>query len=124
MGMEMVARSNEFCYLCEKQVMLCVPGTKAECGVFLEFQSNEERPVDEPISIKPVASITNTGIMNRLQGQIVDINQGQVMARTIIKVGENYISSIIPAEDFLKSGKQLGDTVSIAFTSFNVKLMV
>jgi molybdopterin-binding protein len=104
--------------------MLCVPGSRPDCGVFREFQIDEEKPSGKVEPVEPVVVASNTGIVNRLNGQIIDIDKGQVMTKITIKVGDNYISSIMPAEEFLQSQKKLGDTVGIAIKSFNVKLMV
>jgi molybdopterin-binding protein len=104
--------------------MLCVPGSKPDCGVFREFQTETEKPLEKAESVESAAVVTNTGIMNRLHGQIIDIDQGQIMTRVTFKVGDNFISSIMSTEDFLQSGKKLGDAANIAIKSFNVKLMV
>lgn len=119
----MTAEPIEFCNLCEHQVVLCIPGSKPDCGVFKDFQGQAEEPTGKLIP-DTTAVITNTGVMNRLQGEIVDVDQGQVMAKVIIKVGDNYLSSIIPVEDFINSGKSLGDKTNLAIRSFDVKLMV
>ena len=120
----MGTESVEFCNSCVNQVMLCVPGSKPDCGVFREFQSEPETPQGKVEPVESVAVVTNAGIVNRLQGQIIDIDQAQFMTRVICKIGDNHISSIMPTEDFLQSGKKLGDTVGILIKSFNVKLMV
>lgn len=120
----MSTESVEFCNSCVNQVVLCVPGSKPDCGVFHEFQSETQKP---SLKVEPLEStdvITNTGIVNRLKCQIIDIDQAQVMTRITFKIGDNFISSIMPTEDFLKSGKKIGDSASIAIKSFNVKLMV
>ena len=119
----MNAEPIEFCNLCEHQVVLCIPGSKPDCGVFKDFQSQAEEPTGKLVP-DTTAVITNTGVMNRLQGEIVDVDQGQVMAKIIIKAGNHYISSIMPVEEFIKSGKRLGDKINIAIKSDNVKLMV
>jgi len=120
----MSTESVEFCNSCVNQVMLCVPGSKPDCGVFREFQSETEKPLEKVESVESAAVVTNTGIMNRLNGQIIDIDKGQIMTKITFKVGDIFISSIMPTEDFLQSGKKLGDPASIAIKSFNVKLMV
>lgn len=120
----MSTESVAFCNSCVNQVMLCVPGSKPDCGVFREFQSETEKPLTKAEPVESAAVVTNTGIMNRLHGQIIDIDQGQIMTRVTFKVGDNFMSSIMPTEDFLQSGKKLGDAANIAIKSFNVKLMV
>lgn len=122
--MGMSTESVEFCNSCVNQVMLCVPGSKPDywgvpgISIWIREASGEVEPVES------AAVVTNTGIMNRLNGQIMDIDQGQIMTRITFKIGDNFISSIMPTEDFLQSGKKLGDAASIAIKSFNVKLMV
>ena len=98
--------------------------SQIDCGVFREFQSETEKPLAKAEPVESAADVTNTGIMNRLHGQIIDIDQGQIMTRVTFKVGDNFMSSIMPTEDFLQSGKKLGDAANIAIKSFNVKLMV
>lgn len=126
----MLQESDGVCNLCEAGVVLCVPGTKAECAAFNEFLCMEEIPiVKRHVTNKSEAalieqSIPNSGIMNRLTGQIVEIVEGQVMAKLTIKVENNYISSLMPIDEFNESRRNVGDTVSIAFKSVNVKLMV
>lgn len=124
----MSTESVALCNLCEDRVMLCVPGTKAECGVFLEYLDEMGKSVkpEKHESSKPRIGIANanSGIMNRLYGQIIDIDKGQIMTKVTLSIGDNFFSTIMPTEDFIQSKKKLGDTAGIAIKSFNVKLMV
>ncbi|HHW61212.1 MAG TPA: hypothetical protein GX404_04835 [Syntrophomonadaceae bacterium] len=126
----MPQESNWVCTMCKDNIVLCVPGTKAECGIFSEYfddweeSSAVKKHVIDKSEVSPAYSnIRNKGIVNRLTGQIVKVTEGQVMANLIIKIGDNYISSIMPIEEFVESEKKVGDTVSIAFKASNVKLM-
>lgn len=134
--------TEELCKQCESELVVCVPGTRAQCSVYLDYLEEAESPprISKPLRTttdfvntqlacnsgpsESATDITNTGIINRLQGEIVDIDQGEVMAKIVVKVRGNYICSMMPAGEFLKSGKQVGDKVGIAFKSVNVKLMV
>lgn len=126
----MSQESKWVCTMCEDDIVLCVPGTKAECGVFREYLDDLEgtsavkkHVIDKSETFPSFTNIRNKGIVNRLTGQIVEVTEGQVMANLIIKIGDNYISSIMPIEEFVELGKKVGDTVSIAFKASNVKLM-
>jgi molybdopterin-binding protein len=66
----------------------------------------------------------NTGLVNRLSGQIVAIDEGEQMTRISLKVGENLLTTIMPREEFRLSGFKLGNEAAVAIKAFNVKLML
>jgi molybdopterin-binding protein len=65
----------------------------------------------------------NQGIINRLNGRIVKVIEGESTALLTIAMGEHYISSMMPLSRFRESGKKIGDLLAVAFKSIDVKVM-
>ena len=67
---------------------------------------------------------------NQLQGEVVEVNVGDIMAHTTVQVGENQIESIITRRSAEQCGfrgmEQLGlkqgDTVTVVIKSIEVML--
>jgi len=106
-------------------------GTEEECEAYQEFLSWREQEnspaVDcQTCEINQKSSSINTanrGLINRLTGSIVEVVEGDIMAQVTIKTGDNYITSITPRDAFIASGKKIGDIITVAIKSFNVKMM-
>lgn len=123
--------SNWECNVCEA-CGVC-SGTLKECETYHEFYGMEEIPTvkaqlaDGPAVIPtaiPQQDIMNRGIINRLTGRIINVIEGDVMAQLTIEVGpDNYISSMMPIEKYLESGKNIGDMVTAVFKAVNVLIM-
>lgn len=65
----------------------------------------------------------NLGLVNRLSGKIVDIAEGNYMARVTIAAGDNVLTSMVPLKKLKQMGFQKGDQAYMAFKAVNVKLM-
>jgi molybdopterin-binding protein len=59
---------------------------------------------------------------NRLQGKIVELQLGGVMAHVVIRVGENLIESVITKRSADEMKLKVGDTVSAIIKSTEVML--
>jgi molybdopterin-binding protein len=59
---------------------------------------------------------------NRLQGQIVELQFGGVMAHVVIRVGKNLIESVITKRSADEMKLKVGDTVSAVIKSTEVML--
>jgi len=123
--------TNWECNTCEA-CGICT-GSQKECDTYHEFYGMEGTPdvivqfADGPAIISSAATdhkIMNKGIINRLPGRIINVIEGEVMAQMTIDIGlDNYVSTIMPIEKYLESGKTIGDLVTIAFKAFNVVVM-
>jgi len=59
---------------------------------------------------------------NRLEGQIVELQLGGVMAHVVVKVGSNLIESVITKRSADEMKLKVGDTVSAIIKSTEVML--
>ena len=59
---------------------------------------------------------------NRLEGKIVELQLGGVMAHVVVKVGENTIESVITKRSAEEMNLKVGDTVSAIIKSTEVML--
>jgi molybdopterin-binding protein len=59
---------------------------------------------------------------NRLKGQIVELELGEVMAHVVVKVGENLVESVITKRSAQEMKLKIGDTVSAIIKSTEVML--
>ena len=59
---------------------------------------------------------------NRLEGKIVELQLGGVMAHVVIRVGENLIESVITRRSAEEMKLSIGDTVSAVIKSTEVML--
>jgi molybdopterin-binding protein len=59
---------------------------------------------------------------NRLEGKIVELQLGGVMAHVVVKVGENLIESVITRRSAEEMKLKVGDTVSAIIKSTEVML--
>jgi len=59
---------------------------------------------------------------NRLEGKIVELEFGGVMAHVVIRVGENLIESVITKRSADEMKLNVGDTVSAVIKSTEVML--
>ena len=92
-----------------------------ECEAFKSFSAPVEK-LEEHSSSHRLPP--NKGLVNRLSGQIVNIDEGEYMARISLQVGENLLTTIMPRDKFRLSGYKLGDEAAVAFKALNVRLML
>jgi molybdopterin-binding protein len=59
---------------------------------------------------------------NRLEGKIVELQLGGVMAHVVVRVGDNLIESVITKRSADEMRLQVGDTVSAIIKSTEVML--
>jgi molybdopterin-binding protein len=59
---------------------------------------------------------------NRLQGKVVEIEFGGVMAHVVVRVGKNVIESVITKRSAEEMKLKVGDTVSAVIKSTEVML--
>ena len=59
---------------------------------------------------------------NRLEGKIIELQLGGVMAHVVVKVGENLIESVITRRSAEEMKLKVGDTVSAIIKSTEVML--
>jgi len=59
---------------------------------------------------------------NRLEGKIVELQFGGVMAHVVVRVGENLIESVITKRSADDMNLKIGDTVSAIIKSTEVML--
>jgi molybdopterin-binding protein len=59
---------------------------------------------------------------NRIQGQVVEIQMGGVMAHVVIRAGNNLIESVITKRSADEMKLKVGDTVSAVIKSTEVML--
>jgi len=70
-----------------------------------------------------VESLDYGGWLNKMEGEIVNIIEGDHMAQVTIKSGDNYISSVMPIQEFKNRGHKKGDTVQVVIKAVNVVIM-
>ena len=59
---------------------------------------------------------------NRLEGKVVELQLGGVMAHVFVRVGENLIESVITRRSAEEMGLKMGDTVTAVIKSTEVML--
>jgi len=59
---------------------------------------------------------------NRLEGKLVELQLGGVMAHVVVKVGENFIESVITRRSAEEMNLKVGDTVSAVIKATEVML--
>lgn len=59
---------------------------------------------------------------NRLEGKIVELQLGGVMAHVVIRAGQNLIESVITKRSAVEMNLKVGDTVSAVIKSTEVML--
>jgi molybdopterin-binding protein len=59
---------------------------------------------------------------NRLQGKIVELQLGEVMAHVVVKVGDNLVESVITKRSAEEMKLRIGDQVSAIIKSTEVML--
>jgi len=59
---------------------------------------------------------------NRLEGKVVELKLGGVMAHVFVRVGENLIESVITRRSAEEMGLKMGDTVTAVIKSTEVML--
>ncbi len=63
------------------------------------------------------------GVRNQLSGEIVEIKRGTVMSEVVVKVGDNYITSVMTIDSLEDAGFSEGDTVTALTKAVNVALV-
>ena len=61
---------------------------------------------------------------NRLQGKIVELQLGEVMAHVVVQVGQNLVESVITRRSAEELKLKVGDTVSAIIKSTEVTIGV
>ncbi len=59
---------------------------------------------------------------NRLQGKVVELQLGGVMAHVVVRAGKNLIESVITKRSAVEMKLKVGDTVSAVIKSTEVML--
>jgi molybdopterin-binding protein len=59
---------------------------------------------------------------NRLEGKITELQLGGVMAHVVVRVGDNFIDSVITRRSAEEMNLKVGDTVSAVIKSTEVLL--
>jgi molybdopterin-binding protein len=120
-------RKEEYVHDCQScEVQGFCSGSDEECEAYSDFYGwfNKTLPI-QPVNFSGSSTlkVTNQGLINWLKGPIIDIVEGDFMAQVTIQVGDNCITSIMPKEKFITSNKKIGDVITVAIKSFNVKMM-
>jgi molybdopterin-binding protein len=59
---------------------------------------------------------------NQLEGKVVEVIVGDVMAHVVVKVGKNHIESVITRRSVEQLGLKKGDKVTVVIKSTEVML--
>jgi molybdopterin-binding protein len=59
---------------------------------------------------------------NQIEGKIVEITLGDIMAHAIVRVGKNHIESVITRRSAEQMGLKKGDKVTVVIKSTEVML--
>ncbi|KUG03475.1 hypothetical protein ASZ90_019111 [hydrocarbon metagenome] len=113
------------CETCEA-VSYCTQ-TDDECDLFNEYRQGDQGPASQEVKdgAKVIVKLpANKGLVNRLIGCIVEVDEGDHMARVTLKVGENLLTTIMPVQKFRETGYRPGDQAAVAFKALNVKMML
>ncbi len=99
-----------------------------DCVVFNEYlQEDQESTSREGTNVATIMKSklpANKGLVNRLIGCIVEIDEGDYMARVTLNIGDNLLTTIMPVQKFRESGYKVGDQAAVAFKALNVKMMI
>jgi molybdopterin-binding protein len=75
-----------------------------------------------PIHRRGILDNMTLSARNRLEGKIVELQLGGVMAHVVVRVGENLIESVITKRSADEMKLKIGDTVSAIIKSTEVML--
>ncbi len=95
-----------------------------ECAAFNEYLPGDKGQSSSEGNIMKSKLPANKGLVNRLTGRIVGVDEGGYMARVTLDVGDNLLTTIMPLQKFRESGYKLGDQAAVAFKALNVKMMI
>jgi molybdopterin-binding protein len=59
---------------------------------------------------------------NQIQGEVVEVNLGDIMAHIVVRVGDNHIESVITRRSAEQLGLKQGDNVTVVIKSTEVML--
>jgi molybdopterin-binding protein len=59
---------------------------------------------------------------NQLEGKVVDVTLGDIMAHVVVKIGKNVIESVITRRSAEQLGLKKGDQVTVVIKSTEVML--
>ncbi len=59
---------------------------------------------------------------NQLEGKVVEVNLGDIMAHIVVRVGKNQIESVITRRSAEQLGLKKGDNVTVVIKSTEVML--
>src|ERR1700680_2053429 len=85
------------------------------------------RPSDKPLRVTSnLISITLSGMTlsarNRLEGEVVELQLGGVMAHVVVRVGENLVESVITKRSVEEMKLKIGAKVAAVIKSTEVML--
>ena len=101
--------------------------SEEECEAFHQHLQGETEPFSEyqtGIITESCRLPANKGLVNRMEGRIVEIDEGDYMARVTLNIGDNLLTTVMPLEKFRNTGYKLGDQAAVAFKALNVKMML
>jgi molybdopterin-binding protein len=107
---------------------LCANGTTqgtAGTGAFrllLGLHKIHLAPLWIPGTTKRILCVMTLSARNRLEGKVVELQFGGVMAHVVIRVGKNLIESVITKRSADEMKLKVGDTVSAVIKSTEVML--
>jgi molybdopterin-binding protein len=81
-----------------------------------------ERAVWTLVGIRRILRSMTLSARNRLEGKVVELQLGGVMAHVVIRVGENLIESVITKRSADEMELKIGDTVTAVIKSTEVML--
>lgn len=59
---------------------------------------------------------------NQLEGKVVEVNLGDIMAHVVVRIGKNQIESVITRRSAEELGLKKGDAVTVVIKSTEVML--
>ena len=59
---------------------------------------------------------------NQLEGKVVEVNLGDIMAHVVVRIGKNQIDSVITRRSAEELGLKKGDAVTVVIKSTEVML--
>jgi molybdopterin-binding protein len=59
---------------------------------------------------------------NQIEGKVVEVNLGDIMAHVVVRVGKNQIESVITRRSVEQLGLKKGDKVTVVIKSTEVML--
>jgi molybdopterin-binding protein len=87
------------------------PGPRGSPGYAPDEPSYPWHPETMPISAR-----------NQLEGKIVDVTLGDIMAHVVVEIGKNHIESVITRRSAEQLALKKGDTVTVVIKSTEVML--